>query len=92
VSLKSSSEKRDGADIKYRNKGVNIFKVSSGNGTPFLHFKESIFNDVALFVDIFIVRAVRFSVDLQRNGRNNAARRKGKNDVVGIIECVVKKG
>jgi hypothetical protein len=64
---------------------TNVFKIPSGERTPYLNLEEGVFNEVSFFVDIFVIMALKFSVDLGRDQRNDAAREKGKDDIVGIV-------
>jgi hypothetical protein len=69
-------------------KGVNIFEVSSGRGTLCFHSKESIFNDRAVWVNVFIIGALEFSAPLRRNDGNDAERGKRRDDLIGILGSV----
>jgi hypothetical protein len=65
--VKLSSEERDGAKKESREKGRNVFEVSSGERTPFFNLEEGVFNDMPFFVDALVVEALKIPVALGRD-------------------------
>ena len=65
-----------------------VFSIARSNAAPLFKVKESIFNQMTQFIDVFVILALNFAVFSRWNHGNHALILRLNHDVVAVVTSI----